>query len=264
MTPLRRIKKRNSAIKRIAELDQRAETCVVIHYSCESFYEKIDGKTPRVTSIAVRNLASGQTESFSIHKIAEQRKVDLANIEQNYDALEKEMLDEFYGHLSKTKHCTWVHWNMRDINYGFSAIEHRYKVLGGVPVELPEERKFDLARALIDVFGVKYISHPRLENLVNLNKMTARDFLVGKAEADAFTNKEFVKLHQSTLRKVDIMANIFERLSDGSIKTNAKWKDIYGLSMESVVGYIKQHWIVSALGIISVVIGFVAKLQGFF
>lgn len=112
MTPLRRIKKRNSAIKKITELDQRAETCVVIHYSCESFYDKNDGKTPRVTSIAVRNLASGQTESFSIHKIAEQKNIEFANIEANYDSLEKEMLNEFYGHMAKTKHCTWIHWNM--------------------------------------------------------------------------------------------------------------------------------------------------------
>jgi len=174
------------------------------------------------------------------------------------------MLNEFYGHLERTRYCTWIHWNMRDINYGFPAIEHRYKVLGGTPIELPEERKFDLARALIDVFGVKYISHPRLENLVKLNKMTARDFLAGKDEAAAFTNKEFVKLHQSTLRKADIMANIFERLSDGSIKTNAKWRDINGLSGESVVAYIKQHWFFSAVSIISVVVGLVAKVQGLF
>lgn len=264
MTPLRRIKKRNAAIKRIGDLDQRSDACVIIHYSCESFYDKADGKTPRVTSIAVRNFASGQTDSFSIHKIAEQQKVDFSNIESNYDVLEKEMLAEFYAHVAKTKHCTWIHWNMRDINYGFPAIEHRFKVLGGIPVEIPEERKFDLARALIDVFGVKYISHPRLENLINLNKMTARDFLVGNAEAEAFTSKEFVKLHQSTLRKADIMANIFERLSDGSLKTNAKWKDIYGLSFESVVTYIKQHWTLSLIGIISTVVGVIAKITGLF
>lgn len=264
MTPLRRIKKRNAAIKRIAELDQKVESCVTIHYSCESFYDKTDGKTPRVTSIAVRNLASGQTESFSIHKVAEQRQIEFTKIESNYDSLEKEMLGEFYAHLEKTKHCIWIHWNMRDINYGFPAIEHRFKVLGGTPIELPEERKFDLARGLVDVFGVKYISHPRLEKLVELNKMTARDFLVGKEEADAFTNKEFVKLHQSTLRKADVMANIFERLSDGSLKTNAKWKDIYGLSFESVFTYIKQHWIISLISILGTLIAAIMKVKGNF
>ena len=89
MNPLRRIKKRNAALKRIGELDQKSEACVVIHYSCESFYDKTDGKTPRVTSIAVRNLASGQTESFSIHKVAEQRGIDFSNIESTYDSLER-------------------------------------------------------------------------------------------------------------------------------------------------------------------------------
>lgn len=209
-------------------------------------------------------MSSGQTESFSIHKVAEQKGVDFANIEANYDALEKEMLDEFYTYLDKTKHCTWIHWNMRDINYGFPAIEHRYKVLHGRPIELPEERKFDLARALIDVFGVRYASHPRLENLIKINRMTARDFLAGKDEAEAFENKEFVKLHQSTLRKADIMANIFERISDGSLKTDAKWKDIYGLSFESVVTYIKQHWAISLIGLIITVAGWIAKIHGLF
>jgi hypothetical protein len=262
--PTRRIKRRNAALKKISELDQKDGNCVVIHYSCESFYNISDGKTPRVTSIAVRNLASGQTDSFSIHKIAEQKKIDFSNIESNYDNLEKEMLDEFYNHVGKIRHCTWIHWNMRDINYGFPAIEHRYKVLGGTPIDIPEERKFDLARALIDVFGVKYISHPRLENLINLNKMTARDFLVGKDEAAAFDNKEFVKLHQSTLRKADIMANIFERIADGSIKTNAKWADIYGFSLESFFTYIKQHWLLSAISIIATIAGAIAKIAGIF
>jgi hypothetical protein len=76
-------------------------------------------------------------------------------------------------YAQKNSHCIWVHWNMRDINYGFQAIEHRHRVLGGSPTErLPEERKFDLARALVSIYGVGYASHPRLQNIVKLNKIT--------------------------------------------------------------------------------------------
>jgi hypothetical protein len=94
--------------------------------------------------------------------VAELRKIPIAEIRDHYDVLEKEMLDEFGEFLQLNHHCTWVHWNMRDINYGFQAIERRHKVLGGTPPQrLPEERKFDLARALISIYGVQYAGHPR-------------------------------------------------------------------------------------------------------
>ncbi len=32
-----------------------------IHYSCESFYDRPEGQSPRITSIAIRLLDSGQT-----------------------------------------------------------------------------------------------------------------------------------------------------------------------------------------------------------
>lgn len=31
----------------------------VIHYSCESFYDRTDGRSPGITSIAVRKLDAG-------------------------------------------------------------------------------------------------------------------------------------------------------------------------------------------------------------
>ena len=52
---------------------------------------------------------------------------------------------------------------MRDMNYGFKAIEHRYSVLGGEPYQIPDANKIDLARQLINCYGVDkfsiYINH---------------------------------------------------------------------------------------------------------
>jgi hypothetical protein len=72
------------ARQQLDEAFQQPEHTVVIHYSCESFYERDNPRSPRVTSIAVRNLDSGQTKSFSIHLVAERRKL-LESIEQHYD-----------------------------------------------------------------------------------------------------------------------------------------------------------------------------------
>jgi len=93
-------------LRRLKDLDNRKANVLIIHYSCESFYDRPGGSTPRVTSIAVRNLDSGQTESFSIHKVAELKVISLAEISRHYDALEKDMLDEFGQFLQNNLHCT--------------------------------------------------------------------------------------------------------------------------------------------------------------
>jgi len=115
---LHRIKNRRETLRRLREIDDRRDTTLVIHYSCESFFERPDGSTPRVTSIAVRNLASGQTESFSIHKVAELKKVPLAQITGHYNQLEKEMLDEFAEFLQRNsrRNCGAKHG--RENNFG--------------------------------------------------------------------------------------------------------------------------------------------------
>jgi hypothetical protein len=133
------------------------------------------------------------------------------------------MLDAFYGHVGGHRGMRYLHWNMRDINYGFAAIEHRFRVLHGDPVVVDDDKKIDLARVLIDIYGVAYIGHPRLENLLAKNSIRPRDFLTGPQEAEAFENRNFVGLHQSTLRKVDVIANIAEPAHERHLKTNTSW-----------------------------------------
>lgn len=261
---LRRLQQRKKAKNTVSDLMTHREMVVVIHYSCESFYNRADGSSPRITSIAVRNLATGQTTSFSIHQMAERKKVSRDEIEQNYDRLEKLMLDGFYEYVHGHLTHKWLHWNMRDINYGFPAIAHRYRVLGGQPDEIHESNLVDLARLLTAIYGVGYIGHPRMEKLVEKNKITDKDFLGGANEAVAFENKEYVKLHQSTLRKVDIMANIIERVDNGTLKTNATWKDLYGDYPEAIGDFFKDYWLFSIIAAISAVIGIIAFIISLF
>src|SRR5690606_41400319 len=83
-------RRRKTALQTLEDLGRKEEHVLLVHYSCESFYDRPEGQTPRVTSIAVRNYLSAQTVSFSIHKIAEVEGVDFSDIENNYDRLEKE------------------------------------------------------------------------------------------------------------------------------------------------------------------------------
>ena len=258
---LRRIQSRRRATATIAELVEHPEQVIVIHYSCESFYNRPDGLSPRITSIAVRRLHSGITDSFSIHQVAEEKGYDIAALDQHYNQLEKMMLDRFYDYARANGNYKWLHWNMRDINYGFPALAHRYRVLKGKPHVFDENKLHDLSRLLLDLYGINYIEHPRLENVMKKNNFTNKDFLTGKQEAEAFEKGEYVKLHQSTLRKVDIFADLLKRSDGDALKTNTTWRDKYGNIPQALSEIIQENWLLSTIigitAFISAVLGII-------
>ena len=222
-----------------------------IHYSCESFYDPSDGSSPRITSIAIRHHASGQTRSFSIHQVAE-RCGSLENMEQQYDDLERTMLNEFFDYVKEQQDGTkWIHWNMRDANYGFAAIEHRLRVLGDEPVTVRDSDKVDLSILLSDVYGRDFAPHPRLTKLVDLNGLSRRDFMTGAEEACAFENKEYVKLHQSTLRKTELIARLASLAAAGELKAASTWRQRHGVSIAGVNDMVRE----SKLGQLDYLIG---------
>ena len=245
-----RLRRFREAKGQLTEINKKRDNVVIIHYSCESFYDCTDGKSPRITSIAVRNLVTGQTESFSIHQIAERdKKLTIKDINDHYDELEEQMLKEFYDYVEKHENYTWVHWNMRNITYGFAALEHRCKVLGGTPTEIHESCRYDLSLMLNQLYGDNYIDHPRLGNLVERNSHTHPHFLKGAEEAEAFKNSDYVKLHQSTLCKVDIISNIVDRVISSTLKTDAKVTGIYGNYFAFAIEKMKESWFFILFGI---------------
>lgn len=247
--------KQRAAQAKLNSVFAEAANIWVIHYSCESFYDRPNGASPRITSIAVRRLDSGQTHSFSIHQVAEERGVPFERIEDHYDALERQMLDAFYEHVGSHKGMKYLHWNMRDINYGFAAIEHRHRVLKGTPVIIEDDRKIDLARLFIDIYGVGYTGHPRLETLLVKNSIKPRDFLTGPQEAEAFEKRNFVGLHQSTLRKVDVLANLAERAQTRQLKTNTSWWDMHGGHFRTVTAWVVENKLITFLASVATFVG---------
>ncbi|WP_398473308.1 hypothetical protein [Tardiphaga sp.] len=249
-------KRQKAGWETIDSLEKDAENCAVIHYSCESFYDRPNGASPRITSIAVRNLQSGQTISFSIHQSAEREGVAFDQIEASYDDLERKMLDAFYGYVGNHQGLKYLHWNMRDANYGFAAIDHRYAVLGGAPVVVPDNKKFDLARILIDLFGPGYTGHPRLQTLLAQNNINPLNFFSGAEEAAAFENKNFVGLHQSTLSKVDVISNLFQRTFDRQLKTQTTWWQMKGGTARAVVAWVAENKVIALLiALVSLAVG---------
>lgn len=258
---LSRLKARKKCRKQVDQIFNESVRAYIIHYSCQSFYDNPSGNSTRITSIAIRNLDSGQTKSWSIYKSAELAgKQD--DIQANLDALERSMLEGYFNFLRSNSDCTYLHWNMRDENYGFGALEHRFRVLGGEPWVMPDHCKFDIARALVTLYGRQYAPHTspsgrkgRLMSIVETNRIADADALEGAAEAAAFESGEYLKLHQSTLRKVDIMANVFDRTHAKTLMTNGTWADKYGFHWSVVPDLVKDHPVVVAVIVIGGIAG---------
>lgn len=265
-----RLSKRKENRKAIDKAFENSSKAYLIHYSCESFYDNDSGNSRRVTSIAVRSLNSAQTRSWSIHKSAELCEC-LDTINKNLDKLELHMLTDYFQFLSNNSDFTYIHWNMRDEAYGFQAIEHRFKVLGGTPYILQDDKKLDLARVLVALYGRSYCSHEspsgkkgRLMVLTEMNGIASLDALSGQDEANAFVSGEYLKLHRSTLRKVDIFANIIDRIHSNTLKTNAKFFDKYGFNPVAIIEIIKAHPAYSFIGLVSTGILFYTRVFGLF
>jgi hypothetical protein len=241
---LKRLSIHRNAKKALDSLCENPEMTLIIHYSCENLYDYNKGQTPRITSIAIKHYQTGQTYSFSIHTEAELSNIALDNVDSKYSELEKSMLKKYFKFVKNHLNHKWVHWNMRNLTYGFESLENRYKVLGGKKTHhIPSKQRYDLSKLLIEKYGENYISHQRLYELVALNDITDNHLLKGEEEANAFTDKEYFKLHQSTLRKVDILDTILKKNYTGSLKTKSNFIKIYGLTPQGIFEMIKENWL---------------------
>jgi hypothetical protein len=161
------------------------------------------GQATRITSVVVRHYESGQTVSFATHTAAEYLGVPWDKIEARYDDIERELLTQFYDWARDRRERYWVHWNMRNVTFGFEHLEHRYRVLAKKePPSIPVEVRVNLNDALKIRYGSDYVPDPRMPSLMELNGPRIQGFLTGKEEAEAFKSKDFIRMNASTIAKV--------------------------------------------------------------
>ena len=130
------------------------------------------------------------------------------------------MLQEFYAFVQGRQESDWLHWNMSNINYGFEALAHRYNVLTRKsPAQIPDTKRFNLSALIEGIYGHRYVDHPKMLKLMELNGGRDRDFLTGAEESDAFKKQEYVKLHKSTMTKVYWFADTYKKLQERKLIT---------------------------------------------
>jgi hypothetical protein len=202
------------------QVKQSPEQFYIIHYSSQSLFDEgADGLSPRITSIVVMHYATRQTMSFAVHTIAELLKIPKDEVEANYNQIEKEMLSQFFCFLRERLDRYWIHWNMRNITFGFEHLEHRSRYLGnGEPPILNVEHRLNLNDIFKEKYG-DYAEHPRMKNLVLLNGTLPPAFLDGAQEAAAFKAREFIRMQSSTICKVEFFRHAIVLAERGKLRT---------------------------------------------
>lgn len=215
--------RQRQARRRIAELFAHPSSVWVIHYACQSFEHGQRLQSPRVTALVARNLGSGHTETFCLHAEAELRGLSPVGVLARMDALERAMLDKVFAFLALNRFNRFVHWKMRNATYGFAAIEHRYAVLGGTPLAIPEAQRYDLAWLMEEIYGSGYVEEPHFETLAALNALPLAGFLPGEQEAEAFRLSRYLDVQRSTTCKVGLFFDLLHRVHDRTLRTRSGW-----------------------------------------
>ena len=198
----------------------------IIHYSSQSLFdaEAMVGEgalSPRITSVVVRHFKTGQTVSFATNTVAEYLGIPWDEIEARYDEIEKELLTQFYNWARDRREKYWVHWNMRNVTFGFEHLEHRYRVLTSKePPSIPVEVRINLNDALKARYGSDYAPDPRMLSLMEINGGRVQGFLSGKEESEAFKAKDFIRMNASTISKVGFFSHVVTLSLKGKLQTS--------------------------------------------
>jgi len=134
---------------------------------------------------------------------------------------ERRLLEQYYKHMRETPDARYLHWNMHSADYGFVAIDKRYKYLTGdePPYIVPKETRYDLDSLIESQYGANYADHPKLGTLCTLNEFNKRYFLTGKEEAERFDAKEYGDIRRSTTEKAHLVAFLGMRFLNGDLVT---------------------------------------------
>lgn len=194
----------NEYKEKVKSLWKDKENTYFIHYSCQNLSDDNEGYSPRITSIAVLHYQSKQMYSFSMQLVAEELDIKREEIFEHYDKIEEQMLDKFFAFAAERGNAAnWIHWNMTNSNFGFEALEHRFKVLSKKDAyRINENKRYNLSKIVRKIYGDNFAKDPKMLSLMELNGGRDRNFLTGEEEVRAYKAKEFVKLHNSTMCKV--------------------------------------------------------------
>lgn len=241
----------------LCDYSKKKSDYVFIHYARQNCFEDAYEKGPRVIAIVVMNAESGQTIVFSLKKIAERKgKNFFESTEAERDKMEKDMLQNFFDYTKNNSTKKWLHWNMKNNNFGFSAIEERFRNLGGNPEQLDEDRLINISVLLKKKYGTNYAKDNRwngkmmgkMYDVFVLNNIIDSNILNGEQEIKEYILENISSIEQSILGKIKAFQIILEKAADNDLKTRGNIiKDVYGVSLNGIAEYIQSNALLAIL-----------------
>lgn len=261
------IKDRKEAFKRINKLLEDPAKVLIIHYSqAKTYDEDYAVISPIISAIVVKSLSGDLEKHFSLYYEADKANIPIEEIENSYRELELRNLRSFNEFVRRKKECLWVHWEMKNIHFGFEAIKHRYeKIFFELPEEkqyevIPDNQKLNLCKVLEDIYGEKFAENPdKLASLIktNNNQILNNNYLTLDKEETEFENKNHPSIIKSLDCKVDFLRKALRLLSMKRLKVVNK--NYYAIFVDMV-----NHPFFTLIGWLATVLAFILGIYSIF
>src|SRR5690606_8007962 len=123
------IQDRKIAVRNLNKITEDPSKVLFVHYSESSTYDDDDygNISPIITSIVIKSLDGQIDKQFAIHLEADKADIPKDQIQDSYRELELRILKLYNDFVKRNIDSFWIHWDMKNIHFGFEAIKHRYE-----------------------------------------------------------------------------------------------------------------------------------------
>ncbi len=262
------IKDRKLATKRLRQLIASPSQVLLIHYSqLKAFDDEYNEISPMISAIVVKSLDGNIEKHFAIHLEADKANFSIEGIENSYRDLELRILKNFNEFVKRHSNALWVHWDMKNIHFGFDAIKHRFeKILEGLNglneryEEIPFNNKINLCQILKEMYGEKFADNPdKLASMMKVNneEILNNSYLILETEAEEFERKNFTAVLGSLDCKVDFISKALKLLSEKKLKVCNK--NGYAVFIDFI-----SHPIFNLIGWLATILALALTLESIF
>ena len=214
------VKERRLATSNLKKLTEDPSKVLFIHYSQSKTFDDDDygNISPIITSIVIKSLDNQIDQQFAIHFEADKADIPIDEIHDSYRDLELRILRAFNDFVRRHQECNWIHWDMKNIHFGFEAIKHRYeKVFGDLKGynEIPINNKKNLRDIIEGMYGESFVNGPdTLKSLLKCNSgnIDNNTYLSSDIESTEFERKNFNNVVKSIDLKVDFIKKATNKL----------------------------------------------------
>jgi hypothetical protein len=252
------VQDRKIAVRNLNKITEDPSKVLFVHYSESSTYDDDDygNISPIITSIVIKSLDGQIDKQFAIHLEADKADIPKDQIQDSYRELELRILKLYNDFTKRHLDCFWIHWDMKNIHFGFEAIKHRYeKIFESLDdyCEIPNNKKKNLKTIIEGMYGDNFVSGAdSLKSLMLCNSNNVEDstYLSKDNESFQFENKNFIAMIRSVDLKVEFIKKATKKLSYKKLTVSRK--NNYAVFVDTVNHPLTTFigWLVGIIGLI--------------